>query len=542
MAAKDFSIVAKVLLDAAGFTSGASKMTADAKALEKGINSSTTVIKKGFGELTNTALPALGAQFGALSGVFGGVKTAIMALVPAFRSVSGALMATGIGAIIIGISLAIAGLISWMKRTDEGGDTMRKVFTVIKSVIEVVLDKIAKLGSALYKISQGDFKGAWEDIKDAFTGWGQAMKDNIKTANELDAVQEKLETFNVDYLLKKAKLEEDISEKQLAARKKNEETGKLDVKANEELKKSKKALYDFENEHMQLQVDAAQKEYDMGAKTKEAKQKVNDLLAEQVGLSTAYNQSLKETEKLDNKSIETLEKRLQDLKKANLLIEGGTSGSELGKDLVGGGKAGEAYTKNLKFNAPDAAKTFFASDANANKVRAYTALTEKQIQAVVKLGQAYDNLDQLTNGLTSVFDTLFGNIDKGFKGVLEGFKQMLIQMVKEMAAKAAVFAILSLISGGSGALAKAATTATEGGLWKNILPHYASGGISGGGLSVVGENGPELLNLGKGAQVYNNFQTRNLLGNNNRGQYEFVIRGKSLVGVQNNFYRANNGF
>lgn len=42
------------------------------------------------------------------------------------------------------------------------------------------------------------------------------------------------------------------------------------------------------------------------------------------------------------------------------------------------------------------------------------------------------------------------------------------------------------------------------------IPHFASGGLSAGGMSLVGENGPELVNLPGGSQVISNAQMRSM--------------------------------
>tara|TARA_R100000988_G_scaffold45301_2_gene22385 strand:+ start:483 stop:2177 length:1695 start_codon:yes stop_codon:yes gene_type:complete len=46
------------------------------------------------------------------------------------------------------------------------------------------------------------------------------------------------------------------------------------------------------------------------------------------------------------------------------------------------------------------------------------------------------------------------------------------------------------------------------------LPFMANGGVSSGGLTVVGERGPELVNLPKGARVHSNAESRKMTGGN----------------------------
>jgi hypothetical protein len=48
---------------------------------------------------------------------------------------------------------------------------------------------------------------------------------------------------------------------------------------------------------------------------------------------------------------------------------------------------------------------------------------------------------------------------------------------------------------------------------KDAMPSFmAEGGVSGGGLTVVGEKGPELVNLPKGAKVHSNADSKKMVG------------------------------
>lgn len=58
------------------------------------------------------------------------------------------------------------------------------------------------------------------------------------------------------------------------------------------------------------------------------------------------------------------------------------------------------------------------------------------------------------------------------------------------------------------------------------LPQFASGGISDGGLAMVGERGAELVNLPKGARVFNNNESKSIANS-------FSVGNVTLPGVQN---------
>jgi hypothetical protein len=300
---KDFSIVTRILMDTAGFTTGKDKITSEGKAMERAISSSADAMKTSFGALTNTALPALAGQFGALGGVISGMKPIFENLVKAAATADAAIISTGIGAVIIAITLAVAGLISWMKRTDEGGDKMKAVWNSIKAVFEVVMDKLAHVGKALYELSQGHFEAAYNELKEAVTGWGKAMDEAKEKADALTQAQIKSREFDVTYLLKRSVMEADIADKQLEAHKKLESTGKFDQKANEELVALKTKMYYLDYDRLDLQTKQAEAEKKMGADNDATNKKLNDILAQKNQLYAAYSQSLRENEKLDNKNL-----------------------------------------------------------------------------------------------------------------------------------------------------------------------------------------------------------------------------------------------
>lgn len=70
---------------------------------------------------------------------------------------------------------------------------------------------------------------------------------------------------------------------------------------------------------------------------------------------------------------------------------------------------------------------------------------------------------------------------------------------------------------------------------------YAGGtSYSPGGLALVGESGPELVNLPRGSQVFSNSQSRNMLSGSN--EVVFKIQGETLVGVLNKYGRKVNNY
>lgn len=102
-------------------------------------------------------------------------------------SLASKLLLGPIGLIIAGISL----LVSWLTRTEAGGDLLAKTIDQLQAILNVVLDRITAVGGALAKLFTGDIIGAWEDAKTAISGIGDEMAREVRIAGELaDALDE----------------------------------------------------------------------------------------------------------------------------------------------------------------------------------------------------------------------------------------------------------------------------------------------------------------------------------------------------------------
>ena len=103
--------------------------------------------------------------------------------------------------------------------------------------------------------------------------------------------------------------------------------------------------------------------------------------------------------------------------------------------------------------------------------------------------------------LAGIFQGDFGRVWKGLKGILDGLFKVLL---------ATLLTIGKVLLAGIVGVAKSIGNAI-----RSKIPFLSTGGtISSGGMAVVGERGPELVNLPRGATVYSNAQSRTMGGNN----------------------------
>lgn len=138
------------------------------------------------------------------------------------------------------------------------------------------------------------------------------------------------------------------------------------------------------------------------------------------------------------------------------------------------------------------------------------------VKAVKELSGPVSAVSGLISSATSLMDPLY------------------IKILAIVAAVTALVAVIAVLIGKGGELTSAMgsiTSATTGTMRSanSTVPRYATGTRSArGGLAVVGENGPELVNLRGGEHIYTNGQTRSLLGGDSISIGQITIDAKNV--------------
>lgn len=102
----------------------------------------------------------------------------------AFRVLKVALVSTGIGAIVV----ALGSLVAYLSKTQSGVELASKVMASLGAAVSVVIDRLSQFGSAIVKLFSGDFKGAAESAKSAFSGIGAEIAEETAQAWKLKEV------------------------------------------------------------------------------------------------------------------------------------------------------------------------------------------------------------------------------------------------------------------------------------------------------------------------------------------------------------------
>ena len=125
-------------------------------------------------------------------------------------------------------------------------------------------------------------------------------------------------------------------------------------------------------------------------------------------------------------------------------------------------------------------------------------------------------------GMYDGLQSFFSDIITGTKSIGDAWRslgQSILKIIADIAAKWFASRITSAVStlfSGFGSLSGTAGANGSGASYSSALPistgfRFASGGDYSGGLALVGEKGPELINFNTGGRVYNAKDTRDML-------------------------------
>ena len=153
--------------------------TSSAESSVKGLANETKGLKKGV-DSTNKSTKNLGSSIDAMTGgalmgfkkFAGGLKTIALG----FRTIGGAIAASGIGLIVI----TIAALTAAFKGSEEGQNKFAKIMGVIGAVTGNLVDLLADLGEKII--------GVFENPKQAIKDFANLIKTNI--TNRFDGLME----------------------------------------------------------------------------------------------------------------------------------------------------------------------------------------------------------------------------------------------------------------------------------------------------------------------------------------------------------------
>jgi hypothetical protein len=166
-----------------------------------------------------------------LNGVKAGFKSVATTAKASFSTIKAGIMSTGIGALLI----AVTALISYFTNTKRGADKLTQAFTAMGAVVDVLTDRLSKVGEAISYVFSGEFRKAGEALKGTFAGITDEIKEEVAAMVELTKRTQALRDADNEFMVQKAKTRQEIEKARLIA---EDET----KSAEERLENLKKAL------------------------------------------------------------------------------------------------------------------------------------------------------------------------------------------------------------------------------------------------------------------------------------------------------------
>ena len=144
---------------------------------------------------------------------FGKLKGGVRKVIATFKTLKGAIAATGIGLLVI----ALGSLVTFFTSTQRGADKLSEALAGIGAAVDVVKDRVSLFGESVIKFFKGDTKGAVEGLKDSFTGLGEEIQNEVKAAAELKNTLNELLDSEREFSVQRAKNNVLIREAEAAA-------------------------------------------------------------------------------------------------------------------------------------------------------------------------------------------------------------------------------------------------------------------------------------------------------------------------------------
>jgi len=191
----------QIILEFDADTQGINKGLAQTEQSVDDVTSATSGLTNQLDKMTGGAITGF-RKFG------GGIKTAVSGL----KTFKVALAATGIGLIVV----AMGTLVSYFTSTKRGAEQLKVATEALGAAFAVIKDRISSLGGALVKFFQGDFSGALQDVKGAFSGITEEIVAETKAAGELQKRMNALKDEEREFNLVRAETNKAIAQTRLA--------------------------------------------------------------------------------------------------------------------------------------------------------------------------------------------------------------------------------------------------------------------------------------------------------------------------------------
>jgi hypothetical protein len=518
-------------------------ISADSAELKKGLESvkgDLKTLNSSFDSLSDKVQDSLSSMAGPLSGF-------------ASKLMSMSAPITAIGA---GFALISAPVVSFFTDSQEGINMLATSMSEFKAEVGVLKGMVIELGKTMVEHMGGN-----EKVNTFWSNLGSKTADfvNIITGNLIPNL------FKITGATAGLeKLKTTMDEAGDAAKKYTEQTQqetleeiKLIVpraKANELLVEAR-VKYSEASDSIQDRIDLLKNAQDLEGST--SKQEIK-LAQDAADNYRTYNQSRLDTHQILSLTIEDTKKQAElDAKVIDLETESEQRTIKNKKEIVTlneksiaqikeqfGVKSSDSVIGGItSSNSKLALGSKSLNDIGTKSIEDMAKRTKESTKATIedlkKLPKAFDSVKESTDLAKQSNENFNKTLLEGadnfkdyVKNIKSSIKEMIGAFISEAVAKYATTVLSESAVTGPFAIGLAAAAAGAAKtLFNTIIPSFASGtSFAPGGLSLVGEMGPELVNLPRGAQVYTNNQSSNMMGG---GELTCRVSGSDLLFVLN---------
>jgi len=519
--------------------------------------------KQGFSQTLGGGLSTVNPQFAALQNIIGGGTKAMGGLTKGTKLFSKALIATGIGAIVVALTF----LYDQLKNTKAGFEIVAKATNVVTAIFGKLMEAVGAIGRSVMKVFKGDFAGAADEAGKAFDALTTGMIDAVDKGIKAGAEEAKLKEMTLQLTKEIAKADSEMVQNRAAARdlsksgverlqlaNKAIEAGNRKADLSLQLEKQRLKVIQEKNALAESGFEDLQEESDQIAKIAQIeKQRAMDLAEIGEKKRSAVKQIAKETEIMEEQL--RIQQQLKDLE----------SKPELeGKGISKATKISEEGDKNKGLfipSAEDMKKKFdITKKANEEEIK----LNQEKIDKIAlqeeearnkKFEMAGTGLEVMAGFANSIATFQNAALQKELAGAGANEKKK-EEIRRKYAKKQQKMSIIQALINGALGITKtigslgfpaaipfiALTAATTAAAVSSISSQaFANGGVYGGNIATVGERGAEAMFAPQGTRVvsHNNAMAalRSKSGMEDKGPGESIIRGEDIYIAYNEFAR-----
>ena len=148
-----------------------------------------------------------------LNGVKAGFASAAVTAKGMFGSIKAGLISTGIGAFVV----LIGSLVTYFTSTKRGADKLSQAFTAMGAVVDVLTDRISRIGEIVTLVFSGEFKKAGEIAKNVFAGITTEIGNEVAAMVALKKRTQELRDADNEFMIQKAATRQEIEKARLNA-------------------------------------------------------------------------------------------------------------------------------------------------------------------------------------------------------------------------------------------------------------------------------------------------------------------------------------